>query len=94
MSIRKREVKVHQVPQTLTVSVQRSFLLNLQQCAEAERPRFVLDCSMIGDMNYALINLIAFLLRSGDEMQRRRQARRAESDCNGSIPGRRIRPYF
>ena len=72
MSIRKREVKVHQVPQTLTVSVQRSFLLNLQQCAEAERPRFVLDCSMIGDMNYALINLLLSCLE-------------AVMKCNGDV---------
>ncbi len=58
MSIRKRAVRVHQVPEQLTAKRGRSFLRDLQMHAEAERPRFVLDCSMIFVMDYPTIDLL------------------------------------
>ncbi len=58
MSIRKRAVRVHQVPEQMTGRKERSFLRDLQRDAEAERPRFVLDCSMVENMDYATINLL------------------------------------
>ena len=58
MSIRKRAVRVHQVPEKITASKERSFLQELQRYAEAERPRFVLDCSLVWDMDYPMINLL------------------------------------
>jgi anti-anti-sigma factor len=58
MSIRKRAVRVHQVPEQMTGRRERSFLRDLQRDAEVERPRFVLDCSTIEIMDYATINLL------------------------------------
>jgi anti-anti-sigma factor len=58
MSIRKRAVIVHQVPERVTPGKERSFLRELQHQVEAERPRFVLDCSMVWNMDRATISLL------------------------------------
>jgi anti-anti-sigma factor len=58
MSIRRRAVKVHHVPEQVTAPEERAFLQNLQKHGEAERPRFVLDCSSIWDMDIATIHLL------------------------------------
>jgi anti-anti-sigma factor len=72
MSTIKREVRVHQVPDQVNATTERSFLLELQKCGEAERPRFVLDCSRVREMDIATIHL---LLSSLEEVMK----------CNGDI---------
>lgn len=72
MSIIKREVRVHQVPDQVNATSERSFLRELQKCSETERPRFVLDCSRVRDMDIATIHL---LLSSLEEVMK----------CNGDI---------
>lgn len=71
MSIIKREVRVHQVPYQVNATNERAFLRGLQ-CSETERPRFVLDCSRVRDMDIATIHL---LLSSLEEVMK----------CNGDI---------
>jgi anti-anti-sigma factor len=58
MSIRKRSVRVQEVPEELTLASERSFLRELQKYAESERPRFVLDCSRVSDMNAGTLSLL------------------------------------
>ena len=58
MPIIKRAVKVHQVPEYVTASSERSFLEDFRKCAENERPRFVLDCSRVREMDVATIHLL------------------------------------
>ena len=72
MSMRKRAVRVHQVPEQMTGRRERSFLRDLQRDAETERPRFVLDCSMVESMDHATINLLLSCL---EEVMK----------CNGDI---------
>ena len=72
MSIIKREVKVHQVPDQATTASERNFLRELQKCGENERPRFVLDCSRVREMDIATIHL---LLSSLEEVMK----------CNGDV---------
>lgn len=72
MSIIKREVRVHQVPDHVNASNERAFLQELQRCSETERPRFVLDCSRVQEMDIATIHL---LLSSLEEVMK----------CNGDV---------
>ena len=72
MSIRKRAIRVHQIPMQMTGRKERSFLRDLQRDAETERPRFVLDCSMVENMDYATISLLLSCL---EEVMK----------CNGDI---------
>ncbi|HEY0794364.1 MAG TPA: STAS domain-containing protein [Acidisarcina sp.] len=58
MSIRKRPVRVHEVPEELTPLKERAFLRELQKYAESERPRLVLDCSRVTDMHAGTISLL------------------------------------
>jgi anti-sigma B factor antagonist len=71
MKLKTRTVKVHQVPQIVTPFQERAFLRKLHSDLEAERPRFVLDCSNVGDMSLATIRLLLSCLevamkRNGD----------------------------
>jgi anti-anti-sigma factor len=79
MSIRKRAVSVHQLPEQVTADTERSFLRDLRQYTEPERPRFVLDCSMVRNMDYAMINLLLSCL---EEVMK----------CNGDIRLASLRP--
>lgn len=72
MSIKMRAVRVHQVPEQLSSTDARLFLRDLQKCAETERPRFVLDCSRIGNMNSSAIQ---FLLSCLEQVMK----------CNGDL---------
>ena len=58
MSIKKRAVKVYQIPNRITASTVRSFLRELHHHKEDERPRFVLDCSAVLNMDRAAIGLL------------------------------------
>ena len=58
MSIRMRAVRIHQVPESMTPSESRTFLKSLQECAESERPRFVLDCSRLSTLDGSTISLL------------------------------------
>ena len=71
MTIRTRDVKVHQVPEKVTASDEQKFLRDLQKDVEIERPRFVLDCSKLRQMDNAAIHLLLSCLeeamkRNGD----------------------------
>ena len=58
MSIKKRAVSVHHLPEQVTAHTERIFLRDLQPYTEAERPRLVLDCSTVWNMDRAMINLL------------------------------------
>ena len=58
MSISKRSVRVHQVPSDVTPKVEQAFLREMRACPENERPRFVLDCSRVRNMNHSTISLL------------------------------------
>lgn len=58
MSIRTRAVRVHQIPERVTTRSEKVFLRHLQNCAQSERPRYVLDCSRVWTMNRATIHLL------------------------------------
>lgn len=79
MSTIKRAVKVHPVPEQVTASTERAFLQSLQDCSENERPRVVLDCSHVREMNIATIYL---LLSSLEEVMK----------CNGDVRLAALRP--
>ncbi|MGB6134430.1 MAG: STAS domain-containing protein [Acidobacteriaceae bacterium] len=71
MVITMRPVTVHEVPDHVTAAVEKKFLRNLQQYVETERPRLVLDCSKIRQMDNATIHLLLSCLeevmkRNGD----------------------------
>lgn len=58
MSTIKRAVRVHQVPEQVTPSNERSLLRELQKFGETERPRLVLDCSRVWNMDIPTIHLL------------------------------------
>jgi anti-sigma B factor antagonist len=71
MIVKIRAVTVHQVPERVTPAAERKFLLDLQEYVETERPRLVLDCSAVQEMNHAAIHLLLSCLeeamkRNGD----------------------------
>jgi anti-sigma B factor antagonist len=71
MIIRIRAVTVHEVPEHVTPAAERRFLIDLQNYVETERPRLVLDCSTVREMNHATIHLLLSCLeeamkRNGD----------------------------
>jgi anti-anti-sigma factor len=79
MSIIKRSVRVHQVPEKVTSTNEQSFLRDLQKFAESERPRFVLDCSRVYDMDIATIRLLLSCLEEAMK-------------CNGDVRLASLRP--
>jgi anti-sigma B factor antagonist len=71
MSTGMRAVTVHQVPEQVTATGERSFLRNLQKDLETERPRLVLDCCRVQQIDNATIHLLLCCLeevmkRNGD----------------------------
>ena len=68
MSTSIRAVTVHEVPEQVTATEQRIFLRDLQKHVETERPRLVLDCSRVRQMDNATIHL---LLRCLEEVMKR-----------------------
>ena len=79
MSIRTRNVRVHQVPEQLTANTMRSFVKSLKESSQNERPRLVLDCSMVWDMNRTTIELLLSCL---EEVMK----------CNGDLRLAALRP--
>jgi anti-anti-sigma factor len=66
-----RAVTVHEVPDKVTAAAERRFLRELQTFVETERPRLVLDCSRVQQMDNATIHLLLSCLeeamkRNGD----------------------------
>ena len=68
MLIRVRSVEVHQVPGQVNAICEHNFVLALRKSVTTERPRFVLDCSKVCEMNSATIRL---LLSSLEEAMKR-----------------------
>lgn len=71
MIIKMRAVTVHEVPGQVTAASERAFLRDLQQYVETERPRLVLDCSHVQQMDRLTIHLLLSCLeeamkRNGD----------------------------
>src|ERR1700712_3799273 len=58
MSIRTRSVEVLIVPTQATPGRERLFLRDLQSSVKTERPRFVLDCSRVWEMDTDTIHLL------------------------------------
>ena len=58
MSVRTRPVEVLIVPMHATPSRERIFIRELQDSVKTERPRFVLDCSRVLDMDTDTIHLL------------------------------------
>lgn len=71
MKLKMRIVKVHEVPRHVTTTEERTFLRNLHLDLDAERPRFVLDCSNVESMSVTTVRLLLSCLeiamkRNGD----------------------------
>jgi anti-anti-sigma factor len=71
MIIKMRAVSVHEVPENMTPARERVFLRELQNYVETERPRLVLDCSRVRQMDNATLHLLLCCLeeamkRNGD----------------------------
>src|ERR1700712_3415161 len=79
MTIRTRAVEVHLVPEQATSSSERAFLRDLTNSVKAERPRFVLDCSRVWEMD---TNSIHLLLSCLEEVMK----------CNGDVRLASLRP--
>jgi anti-anti-sigma regulatory factor len=79
MSIRKHVVRVYKVPEQMTAAKERSFLRDMQKYAEIERPRVVLDCSRVWDMDIATIHLLLSCLEEAMK-------------CNGDVRLASLRP--
>ncbi len=58
MTNRLRSVTVHQIPSAVTNTGERRFLRDLQSHVAAERPRIVLDCSEVAQMDDATVHLL------------------------------------
>lgn len=59
MTDSKRPVSLQQMPEEVTASVQTVILQSLERrCSETERPRFVLDCSLVRNMDISTIQLL------------------------------------
>lgn len=65
MMIKMRPVTVQQIPEHVTAATERNFLHNLQEYVETERPRLVLDCSLIRRMDNSTIHLLLSCLEEG-----------------------------
>ena len=66
-----RPVVVKQLPEKLTLEHGRSFFLEVEPCLKADRPRMVLDCSQIRQIDSAGIQMLLHCLeeamkRNGD----------------------------
>ncbi|HEY6445319.1 MAG TPA: STAS domain-containing protein [Acidobacteriaceae bacterium] len=66
-----RAVTVHEIPDRVTSASERRFLRDLQNYVETERPRLVLDCSRVLQMDRATVHLLLSCLeeamkRNGD----------------------------
>jgi anti-sigma B factor antagonist len=75
MIIKIRAVTVHEVPERMTRAAERRFLRDLQSYVETERPRLVLDCSAVRQMNNATTHLLLSCLE--EAMKRNGDARLA-----------------
>ncbi len=58
MSIRTRSVRVHQIPEIITAARKQSFLRNVHKYAQGQRPRLVLDCSRVKNLDYATLSML------------------------------------
>ena len=72
MLVSQRAVRVFEVPHAVTEADRDAFLSELSLYVENERPRFVLDCSLIVEMDLASIKI---LLGSLEEAMK----------CNGDV---------
>jgi len=79
MSIRARAVRVHQVPEKVTSTRERSFLREVQTYAQSQRPRLVLDCSKVQDLDNVALHMLLSCL---EEVMR----------CNGDVRLASLRP--
>lgn len=71
MTIPERTVTVKQIPQSMSDSQGRIFLREIESSMEAHRPRMVLDCSNLPQLDMPVIHLLLSCLeeamkRNGD----------------------------
>lgn len=58
MAIPMRVVKVKQLPEKLSGKQGRLFLLEIQRCADTDRPRIVLDCSKVRELDRHALHIL------------------------------------
>jgi anti-sigma B factor antagonist len=71
MTIPKRAVEVRQLPERLSGKQERISLCEIQSCLDVDRPRLVLDCSNLPQLEKPVIHLLLCCLeealkRNGD----------------------------
>jgi anti-anti-sigma regulatory factor len=71
MTVQIRAVAVEQLPEKLSVRQGRTFLREMVRCMNVDRPRLVLDCSNVRQMDRPLIQVLLCCLeeamkRNGD----------------------------
>lgn len=71
MTVRKRVVRVMQVPEPLSVNEGRNFFREIERYMNVDRPYLVLDCSPVHRMDKSVIHLLLCCLeeamkRNGD----------------------------
>lgn len=75
MTLRSRMVTVEQIPESLNADRERIFLRELQECMDVDRPRVVLDCSQLAQMDKPTIYLLLSCLE--EAMKRNGEVRLA-----------------
>lgn len=58
MTIQNHSVVVKQLPRTLSGRQEQVFLREIQGCMDAGRPRMVLDCSCLRELDSSVIHLL------------------------------------
>ncbi len=71
MTLEKRTVTVKQVPEDLDLKQERKFLREIENSMDGDRPRMVLDCSNVRQIDKPVIHLLLSCLaeamkRNGD----------------------------
>lgn len=71
MTLEKRTITVKQVPEDLDLKQERKFLREIEKSMDGDRPRMVLDCSNVREIDKPVIHLLLSCLaeamkRNGD----------------------------
>ena len=77
MSIKKRNVSVHQIPSNISSISQIALIHALEMSVENGHPRFVLDCSRLENVGSAEMHLLLCCLETTEHAVRSYQLRSA-----------------
>lgn len=64
MTLRARSVAIRQLPETTKYKQGRMFLRELEECLNVDRPRIVIECSQLREMNWSAIHLLLCCLEA------------------------------